>query len=507
MDCSSSRAWACSSTAPSGTGRCAGSTPKRRGASGTKTMTIKRTLILHGVIIIGLLALMGMFAVHDVGTLTTSSRYMEIQEGLNASFLQMRLYEKNYFLFKDDQAMRDILSIIKAAGKTLDSFSDAMIPAIGEAKYQALRNSLSQYEHEAQLIAESGTRDVVAETTLREFGRRLLELSTRLTREERAKIDKIITKAKRGMLASFLIFLVLAVFLTPLIYRRIFSSMKKVTMLARDISKGRFRIIDGKVPDDEMGTVITAMNSMSQELRLREDELVQSKKLGSLGVLTAGVAHEITNPLNNISMIAQTYQEMYDMLPREKRIEFMDQVLSECERIRAIVVNLLDFAKPKVASFSPGDINEVINRTLGLVQNMLDVSDIEVHLDLDSGIPTVNMDKHQINQVFVNIITNAIQAMKPGQDLTIRTTTTEKRDEVHIVIEDTGKGMSPETLSHIFDPFFSTKGVDGTGLGLSVSYGIVKNHSGTITASSEVDKGTTFEIHLPATPQMEDTDE
>ncbi|WP_243358554.1 sensor histidine kinase [Fundidesulfovibrio terrae] len=470
-------------------------------------MTIKKTLILHGAIIIGLLVLTGVFAVRDVGNLSASSRYMEIQERLNSSFLEMRLSEKNYFLFKDDLAIDDILVMVQAAGETLDSLNQDMVRAIGLQKYQDLRLALGQYRQQVERIATGKSRDEASENILREAGRRLMEVSNRLTEDERTKIGALITKTKQGMLASFLLILILAVFFTPLIYRRILASLNKVSQLAMDISEGRFRKIDGPVSSDELGAVIRAMNTMSEQLRLREDELVQSRKLNSLGILTAGVAHEITNPLNNISMIAQTYEAVYDILPREERIGFMRKVTAECERIQAIVINLLDFAKPKVASFLCGDVNDVVRRTLQLVRNMLDVSNIEVVLDLAEGLPCVRMDEHQICQVFVNIITNAIQAMSPGQTLAIRTKPAPGYEGVVIDFQDTGKGIPPEILSNIFDPFFSTKGVDGTGLGLSVSYGIIKNHLGTITAQSEVNKGTTFEIVLPAAKPMEDDDE
>jgi signal transduction histidine kinase len=464
-------------------------------------MTIKRTLILHGAVIIGLLVLTGVFAVRDVGSLSASSRYMEIQERINSSFLEMRLSEKNYFLFKDDQAIEDILVMVEEAGRTLDSFSQEMVRAIGREKYLALHQALEAYQMQAQAIAASKGRDVAAETSLREHGRRLMDISARLTNEERSKIGRLITDTKHGMLVSFLLILILAVFFTPIIYRRILTSLNKVSQLAMEIAEGRFRTIAGPVPHDELGTMIKAMNTMSEQLRLREDELVQAKKLSSLGILTAGVAHELTNPLNNISMIAQTYQEMYDSLSADERIDFMRKVSTECERIQAIVINLLDFAKPKVASFSCGDVNAVIGQTLKLVRNMLDVSNIEVVLDLREGLPCVRMDEHQITQVFVNLITNAIQAMSTGQTLTIRTMLTEDGG-VRIEIKDTGKGIPPEILGNIFDPFFSTKGVDGTGLGLSVSYGIIRNHLGSITAHSEVNKGTTFEILLPAGEQV-----
>jgi signal transduction histidine kinase len=237
---------------------------------------------------------------------------------------------------------------------------------------------------------------------------------------------------------------------------------------------------------------------MSEELRDREEELVQSKKLASLGILTAGVAHELTNPVNNISMIAQTYLELGDTLSREEKIELMEKVEGETERIEEIVKNLLDFSKPKEANLRKTDINAVIQKTLKLVQNMLNVSNIETLLNLGREVSPVFVDEHQIQQVLVNLIVNAIQAMPSRGELSIETRKSKKRDFVEIVVKDTGKGIPPEFLPHIFDPFFSTKGVEGTGLGLSISYGIIKNHKGNIRVESKIGVGTTFTIELPA---------
>ena len=470
-------------------------------------MTIKKTLILHGALILGLLALTGIYAVHGVGNLVTMTRFMEIQEKLNASFLEMRLSEKNYFLFRDDQAILDILDMIRMSDDTMGELSQDMVRAVGPEKYHDLKRALESYRDKAQAIAATKARDEASEAALRENGRRVLDYSTSLTEDARAKIGQLISGSKRGMLVSFLLILVLAVFATPLIFRRIMASLNKVVRLAMDISEGSFRKIEGPATSDELGAVITAMNTMSEQLRLREDELVQSKKLNSLGILTAGVAHELTNPLNNIYMIAQTYQVMYDALGRDERLDFMSKVGNECERIQAIVVNLLDFAKPKAASFKPGSVNEVVRRTLRLVRNMLDVSNIEVILELADGLPRVRLDEHQICQVLVNIITNAIQAMSSGQVLTVRTRSDPENGMVCIEVQDTGKGIPPEMLGNIFDPFFSTKGVDGTGLGLSVSYGIIRNHLGTINVRSEVGKGATFDILLPGMESGEESND
>ncbi|MCL1980212.1 MAG: ATP-binding protein [Proteobacteria bacterium] len=460
-------------------------------------MTIKRTLIWHSITIIGLLAATGLFALHDVDNLVTMTRFMEIQEKLNASFLEMRLLEKNYFLFKDDQAIHDIANSIRMVDGTLDDLSRDMIKAAGQEKYQDLRHALDAYRNKAQDIAASKARDEDSEMALRESGRQVLEFSTGLTMNARGKIGELISGSKRNLLISFPLFLVLAVFSTPIIFSRILSSLDKISLLALEVSQGRFLKIEGPVQNNELGAVITAMNTMSEQLRLREDELVQSKKLNSLGFLTAGVAHELNNPLNNISMICQTYEAMYDSIDAKDRLEFVSQIAGEVERIQAIVMSLLDFAKPKPTIFMPGGVNAVVRRSLKLVRNTLDVTNIEVLLDLTAGLPLVNMDVNQISQVLVNLFNNAIQAMSEDQTLAVRTRLSPD-GMVEIEVQDTGHGMTPETLSSIFDPFFSTKGTDGTGLGLSVSYGIIKNHQGQINVQSEIDRGTTFDILLPA---------
>ena len=251
-----------------------------------------------------------------------------------------------------------------------------------------------------------------------------------------------------------------------------------------------------------MGAVISAINTMAEELHNREKEIVQSKRLASIGVLVAGVAHELNNPLNNISMIAQTYTEVYDGLGKEERIGFMEQIDEQTERLRLIIHNLLDYAKPKEQHLARATTNLVIQKILSLVQNMLDVSNIKITLDLADNLPDIYIDEHQIQQVLVNMATNAIQAMDKGGELRIASRYVEDEDRIEIEISDNGKGIAPEFLDHIFDPFFTTKEENGTGLGLWVSYGIIKNHQGNIRVTSQIGVGTTFIITLPSSKKL-----
>jgi two-component system NtrC family sensor kinase len=460
-------------------------------------MKIETKIILSNVFNVALILLIGVFAFQDLNLVLTKLRFVEIADDLNASFLEMRLSEKNFYLYKDESALRDIREKIAGTIMSIDNVQEDIVRAIGTRNLDMLRTYLRRYSEVVDEVSATHSRSVELETRLRAAGKKLREFSGDITHLERLRVNKIILGSKNILFYSFAVFFLLAIIVSHFISQKILRSLREIERLAGSISGGNFEKIEGIKSTDELGSVIAAINSMSEELKTREEQLIQSKKLASLGVLTAGVAHELTNPVNNISMIAQTYADVYDSLGRDDRIGFMQKIEEETERIKDIIKNLLDFSKPKEAILSRADINAVIRKTVSLVQNMLNVSNIDATLSLAEGLPPVFIDGHQMQQVLVNLVVNAIQAMQPGGKLSIATRPGRMEDTIEIAVTDTGKGIPPEFLSHIFDPFFSTKGVGGTGLGLSVSYGIIKNHKGNITVESTPRKGTTFTIELP----------
>jgi len=459
-------------------------------------MKIENKLILSNIMNGAFIILIGFFAFQNMSLVLTKLKFVEIADDLNASFLTLRLSEKNYFLYHDRKALREIREKITDTMDTLQAEKKDIIPAIGETDLKKLESLLKAY---SDTIEETRGKqpDQELEVRIRTAGKKLKEYSDSITRLERKRVNDIILNSKRILIVSFWAILFSALFIGHFISQKILRSLREIEKLAKSISSGNFNKIEGFRSNDELGAVITAINSMSEELSHREEELIQSKKLASLGILTAGVAHEITNPLNNISMIAQTYAELYPKLGEHDRIEFMNKVDAETERIRKIVKNLLDFSKPKDAHPKVAEINAIVQTTLTLVQNMIDVSNIETSIHLADDLPEVFVDEHQIQQVLVNLITNAVQAMSTGGRLVISTRMGKSGNSVEVGVADTGKGIAPEFLPHIFDPFFSTKGEGGTGLGLSVSYGIIKNHHGEIRVDSKAGVGTTFTIELP----------
>ncbi|MCS6881989.1 MAG: response regulator [Oscillochloridaceae bacterium] len=238
------------------------------------------------------------------------------------------------------------------------------------------------------------------------------------------------------------------------------------------------------------------------ERRRLEQQLLQSEKLSAIGQLVAGVAHELNNPLTSVSGYAQLLLRD-QRLPPEPRQD-LEQIYQQAERAAKIVQNLLIFAREHKPERTVGSVNDAIRRALALQQYQLRVENIGVRLELDPALPPTTADFHQLQQVFLNLISNARYAMvqKGGRGtLTLRTSLEQPpTSEPHIRIEviDTGVGIPERDLQKIFNPFFTTKPVgQGTGLGLSICFGIVKEHEGQIWAESQVGVGTCVVVRLP----------
>ncbi|HXH86596.1 MAG TPA: ATP-binding protein, partial [Nitrospira sp.] len=225
-----------------------------------------------------------------------------------------------------------------------------------------------------------------------------------------------------------------------------------------------------------------------------EQQIRSSEKLASVGKLAAGVAHEINNPLGGI--LNCLYNLRKGTLSPARQEEYWASMEDGVRRVQKIVRQLLDFSQQHEPEFSPTDINQVVDRVLVLTTHLFAQNRIVLEAALGHGLPSLMVDRHMIEQVLMNLILNAVQAMKNGGVLTIRTSVAEGICRVEI--GDTGSGIPPAVLSRIFDPFFTTKNEgEGTGLGLSVSLGIVERHGGKILVESEVGKGTIFTLCLP----------
>lgn len=227
------------------------------------------------------------------------------------------------------------------------------------------------------------------------------------------------------------------------------------------------------------------------EIKKLEEQMVQSEKLASIGRLAAGIAHEIGNPLTSIFSFVQILREMEE---DEFKKESLDTIYFHINRISEILKQLSGFSKMPSGERKECYINEIIQTSVNLIQYDKKAKNINIVKELSPTLPMIAIDGNQLSQVFVNLILNAIDAMPDGGTLTIRSMMKEK--DIVIQFEDTGIGIPREELSKIFDPFFTTK-ERGTGLGLAVSYNIIKKMNGTLSVESELGKGTIFTITIP----------
>lgn len=246
---------------------------------------------------------------------------------------------------------------------------------------------------------------------------------------------------------------------------------------------------------DAEGKIIGASRICKDITQMKkvEERLLLTERLTSLGELSAGVAHELRNPLAGIKINTQVLLRKKDLPEIERKL--LESSLEGIGKIQKIVEDMLHFAKPKAAHFKEEKINEVVESSLAIFQNKLKKGNISLMFQKGEDLPNVWIDAHQIQQVLINLMLNAIQAMEKGGTLTIRTFP-ENGGNIGIEVKDTGVGIPKSHLKKIFDPFFTTKS-DGTGLGLSISLKILENHDATIEVESQEGKGSSFTIHLP----------
>jgi signal transduction histidine kinase len=230
------------------------------------------------------------------------------------------------------------------------------------------------------------------------------------------------------------------------------------------------------------------------EQKMLEQQLVRSQRMESIGTLAAGIAHEVGNPLTSISSLVQVIQRTTtDEFAKDK----LELIKNQINRIARIIRDLVDFSRPSTNVERPTDVNRIVRDALNIVQYGKKIKDITMTVNLDDNLPHLMVVADQLTQVFINILINAVDALdgKPGS---IWVVSRVRNRNVEIEIKDTGKGIDKEDREKIFEPFFTTKEVgEGTGLGLWVSYGIVKNFGGDILVESEPGKGSIFTVVFP----------
>ena len=358
-------------------------------------------------------------------------------------------------------------------------------------------------------------------------------------------VNESIADAQQTAILLTLFILIMTILVLTFFIRVVTRPVQMLVQVTDQVSRGDLSQRVNIHQFDEIGHLANTFNKMIESLRQSRDEieeynrnleekivertlaleeaqaqLIQSEKMGAIGQLAAGVAHELNNPLGGILGYAQfTLEKMKKNIgpdgpttEQESYVRYLTDIETQARRCKNIVQNLLRFSRSShTTEFDETDINQVLEDTRTFVEHQLHMNQIMLDLKLSDRLPLLQANASQLQQVFTNLIINAMHASPPESEITIVSRYSPAVGEFGGAVElrfvDQGQGIPPELINKIFEPFFTTKEVGkGTGLGLSVSYGIIKEHGGEIKVESEVGSGTTFTIILPVQKQLQDSD-
>ncbi len=515
-------------------------------------MSLKKKIILAFLIssiIIAILVIAGY--INFIG-IKKEIRYLELSDTLRSKSLQLRRHEKNFFLYGDIKEIKDVhtylkdLKTILKQGRTSYN-TDKLLSLENKVEeyeqrfnrieltagdfrkeFNRLKPVLSQYSDFFQLIestflesplvnAEIFKKVFLLKTTnpaiknlqeldteisaLRKNGEEILIISKALDKSAREKVEKYISFSQTAALFLFPLFLFVGLGASFAISHGIVKRLKLLTRAVENTGRGDFSSLTIPAQQDEVGVLINTFNKMESDLITREEELkekneelLQSRKLASIGTLASGVAHELNNPLNNIYTTAQRLvKKTEDNCPPLIK-KGLDDIFGQTMRLKRIVGDLLEFARGRDPQYRELELNGLLSGVYRRLSDTMNVENIKFALDTNPSHLNINADPEQIEQVFVNLFSNAVEAMSGSGDLTVSTES--RNDHIIIQVSDTGNGIPQDSIEKVFEPFFTTKD-KGTGLGLAIVFNIIQKHNGEIRVESEENKGTVFTIRLP----------
>jgi len=441
--------------------------------------------------------------------------------GLVAEFfdaaLELRRFEKNFFLYGQPEDLaenrRYAAQTLALLERDLGIFADL----VGEPAVVTLKLELRQYDNLMEEL-DRHPQDEGLAGQVRALGKAIVTAGEELARLMRQGLSEAMAAYQRNLMISLLVVVGLLVLAGLLVARWVSRPLKEMEARMEAIARGSLTRLAPGVRDRELASLCRAFNHVLDELERRQRTLVRSEKLASLGTLLAGVAHELNNPLSNISTSAQILAGEPDAEPEFRR-ELLADIDQESQRAARIVRSLLDYTREPGAGHEPVPLAALLDETLGFLRNQRGPG-VSVHLDIPPDL-SVTADRPRLQQALVNLIGNALEAMDGsgelrisarrglagGGDLQDGDALAPGTPVIDILIDDSGPGIPPAVLPRIFDPFFSTKAVgQGSGLGLFIVHQIVEEHGGWIGVRPREAGGTCFHLRLPDPPDRPGVD-
>ncbi len=416
--------------------------------------------------------------------------------------LEIRRYEKNFIIRHDTEDLIKVFEYIQEAEEFVPQVIDDLKIMPHPPHLQDLRAKLSSYKKTFTDFSEQcAVGQDISTCPLREqvrlLGKDLVKISEDLVTFEQNKMNLFIAKFKKRLLHAVLFLTLLSIFTILLLYTSIIRPLKRVENAAIDIANGTFSLVPVDDKKGEVRSVLRAFNKMVKDLEEQQEQLFQAKKLSSIGTLASGTAHQINNPLNNISTSCQLALSEVDPDKDPLVARMLETIDQETLRAGEIVRGLLEFSRAQTFSLQPYELAQVVSKVRQLVAGEIP-SGITMTTAIPEGIH-IFIDVQKMIEALLNLTINAVQAIpEPPGTVSIEAATDADGKYVQLTVTDTGTGIAAEHLQKIFDPFFTTKNAEnGTGLGLAVVYGIIKKQNGSIRVESEIGQGTRFTITLP----------
>ena len=441
------------------------------------------------------------FSFWNLSTLKTRMVLSERYDDLLNNILEVRRFEKNFLIYRDDRNIIESKEYLERIDALVGDLSEDLPNLVGKVSFDEFKTTLLDYRKQVARISEG---DRAAPEILRNLGKTLTDKADRFREIKRSRIHATIARTSILPLAFFVVLLALMGLVLWLISQGLLKPLDVVMETTRLVGRGDFRPIcyDG-VRLEEISGLIEAFNRMAQELETNQEDLIQARKIAAIGTFTAGIAHELNNPINNIALTAESFREEYGADMDDNSMEMLSDILSQAERAAEIVKNLLDFSRTENPVFNMISPEQILTSTVALVKNQFKMVDINFETSVSRDLPLIRGNLGNLQQVFTNLLLNAIQATPQGGRIGMHVARAMIPGHLSFIVEDTGPGIPPEFQHKVFEPFFSTKEVGkGTGLGLAVCYSIVKRHGGKIEIFSDPARGgARFTVLLPHVPE------
>jgi len=464
--------------------------------------SIRSKLIISLLLIAVLGSLATMEALYSLSKVEDKIKIIESYYEVSEKILEARRNEKNYLLYGNVSDLTNALNYLEEVQSSLESALQlGKLPS--SQTTPAPKTALATYINLLQQLRwqyPSPERLNQLKDELRLQGHVITKMILDLDNRSRLQVERQIRHYRDISIIILFAALLLSGLISALLVHWIVRPLLRIRRAVARIMRGELSTIPEETADRhcvECSELVESLNMMLKNLENKQNQLVQSTKLAAIGKVTAGIAHEINNPLNNISLTAEILLEDLANLDSAERLEMVRDILAQSDRAREVVHHLLEFSSSKkTTTWEKLNLATLLKGTVTLLKNQIRLNRIEVVADYSDADIFIHGNANQLQQVFVNIVLNAIQAMSAGGDLVLKVLTDSERQAAIVEITDTGPGIPPEIKAQIFEPFFTTKN-EGTGLGLSVSNAIIKEHRGEITLESEAGRGTTSRVILP----------